>query len=71
MECNPRCACVAADVEEGGETAFPNSFWLDEEYGKQASQGHSECTEGGVATRPKKGDALLFFGLKVDGERLG
>jgi len=59
-------------VEEGGETAFPNSVWLDPEYGQmvRTSEHHSDCTEGGVAIRPRKGDALLFFGLKVDGEPL-
>lgn len=58
-----------ADTEQGGETAFPHSLWIDKEI-QTAGQTYSECTNGGVAVKPKKGDALLFFGLKVDVGRL-
>jgi len=69
---SPRIATVLmylADVEEGGETAFPHSEWIEEKV-QTAGQQFSDCTEGGVAVKPKKGDALLFFGLKLDGRHL-
>ncbi|GMH41967.1 hypothetical protein BSKO_09886 [Bryopsis sp. KO-2023] len=55
------------DCPGGGETAFPEgSEWtnpvLGERYGPW-----SECAEGHVAAKPKKGDALLFFSLFPDG----
>lgn len=66
----PRVATVLLylrDVEEGGETAFPmDSEWLDESLPKRMGP-FSECTKGSVAVKPKKGDALLFYSLKVDG----
>eukprot|EP00873_Tetraselmis_striata_P024219 jgi/Tetstr1/444483/TSEL_032364.t1 len=57
-----------SDVEEGGETAFPKAA-AQEKYLDPAVQGAgrwSACAEGHVATRPKKGDALLFFSLHPD-----
>jgi prolyl 4-hydroxylase len=57
--------CYCADVEEGGETAFPQSRWLNKEI-QTAGKQYSKCTNGGVAVKPKKGDALLFWGLKLD-----
>lgn len=58
------------DVEEGGETAFPKTTdanWADPQ---QASAGeeYSECAQGHVAAKPKKGDALLFYSMKPDGK---
>jgi prolyl 4-hydroxylase len=58
------CA-LAADVEEGGETAFPHGRWLDQAV--QAAPPYTECASKGVAVKPRKGDAILFFSLKVDG----
>lgn len=49
------------DVEEGGETSFSDSRWLDE---KQHNQGSpSECAMNKVFVKARKGDALLFFDL--------
>jgi len=55
-----------SDVEEGGETVFPNAD-LDED---QVAHPHrySECGMRGLAVKPRKGDALLFFSLKTTGE---
>ena len=56
-----------ADVEEGGETEFPLGHWLDPEV-----QGHdplSPCGSQGIAVRPRRGDAVLFFDTKPDGVR--
>ncbi|KAI3912565.1 hypothetical protein MKW92_019845 [Papaver armeniacum] len=53
-----------SDVEEGGETVFPRAKgnvsyppWKDESV---------ECGKKGLAVKPKKGDALLFWNLKPD-----
>lgn len=52
-----------SDVEEGGETVFPSA-----PVPSGASQeGLSECARRGLAFRPRKGSALLFFSLKPDG----
>ncbi|OVA15962.1 Oxoglutarate/iron-dependent dioxygenase [Macleaya cordata] len=52
------------DVEEGGETVFPNAnrnfssvSWLDESV---------ECGKKGISVKPKMGDALLFWSMKPD-----
>eukprot|EP00798_Chlamydomonas_sp_ICE-L_P028071 gene28069-31175_t len=49
------------DVEEGGETVFPQA----EE--KVGGEGWSECAKQGFAVRPEQGDAVLFYSLKPDG----
>lgn len=58
------------DAEEGGETAFPKTSdadWADA--GQRAAFGpFSECAEGHVAVPARKGDALLFYSLKPDGQ---
>lgn len=51
-----------SDVEEGGETVFPSS----KDHGN-SSQALSSCGKQGLAVKPKKGDALLFYSLKPDG----
>jgi len=51
-------------VEEGGETTLP----LAEAINKTAQKldGLSECAAGmGIAVRPKKGDALMFFDMDI------
>jgi prolyl 4-hydroxylase len=53
------------DVEEGGETAFPDSEWADPAL---AEGSWSECAEGGVAARARAGDALLFFSVMPNNE---
>ncbi|KAL8168396.1 hypothetical protein V2J09_009895 [Rumex salicifolius] len=53
------------DVEEGGETVFPNAV------GNHSAVPYwdklSECGKGGISVRPKTGDALLFWSMKPDG----
>ncbi|TVU19939.1 hypothetical protein EJB05_36121, partial [Eragrostis curvula] len=51
------------DVAEGGETVFPQAEEFDD--AKDATL--SECAQKGVAVKPRKGDALLFFNLSPDG----
>ena len=68
---SPRTATILiylTDTEEGGETAFPHSLWIDKDI-QAAGETFSNCSNGGVAVKPRKGDALLFFGLKVDVSR--
>lgn len=54
------------DVAEGGETVFP----LAKEHTKKGSHRKdatlSECAKNGIAVKPRKGDALLFFNLRPD-----
>ena len=51
-----------SDVEEGGETAFPEqSEWYDPAVGARADASFSECAKGHVAAKPKAGDAVLFY----------
>lgn len=52
-----------SDVEHGGETVFPNSqrdpTIKDETW--------SDCGKQGIAVKPRKGNALLFFSMKPEG----
>ncbi|KAK3135236.1 hypothetical protein QOZ80_5BG0416460 [Eleusine coracana subsp. coracana] len=50
------------DVAEGGETVFP----LAEEFDDTKDETLSECAHKGIAVKPRKGDALLFFNLNPD-----
>nr|KAJ0206374.1 hypothetical protein LSAT_V11C500247360 [Lactuca sativa] len=67
-----------SDVEEGGETVFPSAEDRTKQIvlrltyiGLEASRHKmskpndnlSECAKKGIAVKPKKGDALLFFSL--------
>lgn len=56
------------EVQEGGETAMPLGTFIDE--GKQKLPSASECAKKGtgMAIAPKKGDALLFWDMHVDGK---
>lgn len=58
VEQTPRLATVLlylSDVEEGGETAFPSqSVWADKRMAQRYGP-FSECAEGHVAVKPKKG----------------
>jgi prolyl 4-hydroxylase len=53
------------DVEEGGETAFPDSEWADPAL---AEGSWSECAEGAVAARARAGDALFFYSIMPNNE---
>ena len=55
------------DVEEGGETAFPEgSVWMDPSIPKKGGA-VSECAKGHVAAKPKAGDAVLFYSYHANG----
>ena len=57
------------DTEEGCETAFPttsDSSWADAGQ-KERFGPFSDCADGHVAVKPKKGTALLFYSLNPDG----
>ena len=57
-----------SDVEEGGETVFPSAPAAD--VGSLRRPGDpplSDCAKAGLAVRPRKGDALLFYSLQPDG----
>lgn len=57
-----------SDVEEGGETAFPHSRWLDRER-QTAGAKYSDCAKDGVAALPRKGNAIMFWDTKVGSVR--
>lgn len=52
-----------SDVELGGETVFPAA---DADPGRDGYDALSECGKGGVAVRPRRGDALLFWSMRPD-----
>lgn len=55
-----------SEVEEGGETAFPQ---VPLEDGGVARGGQwSDCAKGVLAVKPRKGDVLLFWSMKAGGE---
>jgi len=54
------------DVEEGGETVFPDSVNKPPE---EIKHKYSTCAQAGVAVKAKRGDALLFFSLTPAGEK--
>ena len=59
-----------AEPDEGGETAFPKTSsddWADASQ-REYERGFSECAQGHVAFKPRKGDALLFYSIKPDGK---
>eukprot|EP00249_Psilotum_nudum_P007568 c20660_g1_i1 orf=846-1700(+) len=51
-----------SNVVRGGETVFPNS-----QDPQTKDDTWSECSKKGIAVKPEKGDALLFFSLNPDG----
>ncbi|KAK4283570.1 hypothetical protein QN277_000507 [Acacia crassicarpa] len=52
-----------SDVTKGGETVFPNAEDPPRSRHSDGSDDLSECAKKGVAVKPRKGDALLFFSL--------
>lgn len=52
-----------SDVEEGGETVFPSAEEASRHKKSKPDENLSECAKKGIAVKPKKGDALLFFSL--------
>ena len=52
-----------SEVEEGGETVFPNTAVPP---GREGDW--SPCGKQGIAVKAKKGNALLFWSMKVGGE---
>lgn len=62
------CA-LCADVEMGGETAFPTTTddnWLDPAYRPEEL---STCAQGHVAVKPEVGTALLFYSMAPGAEK--
>lgn len=55
-----------SDVEEGGETCFPQGTFLDKP--AQRLTDPSPCGSVGVCIKPRKGDALLFHTATVEGK---
>ncbi|XP_023158198.1 uncharacterized protein [Zea mays] len=58
------------DVNKGGETVFPNAeeriACFQGSHLQYKDETWSECSRSGLAVKPKKGDALLFFNLHVN-----
>ncbi|XP_044485494.1 probable prolyl 4-hydroxylase 4 [Mangifera indica] len=51
------------DVAKGGETVFPNAEEPPHHRAPATDEDLSECAKRGIAVKPRKGDALLFFSL--------
>ncbi|KAK3145766.1 hypothetical protein QOZ80_3BG0257140 [Eleusine coracana subsp. coracana] len=51
------------DVKSGGETVFPDAM---EGHLQHKDETWSDCAKAGLAVKPRKGDALLFFGLHLN-----
>ncbi|TVU41307.1 hypothetical protein EJB05_14813 [Eragrostis curvula] len=51
-------------VEKGGETVFPNAKGWESQ---RKDDTFSECAKKGLAVKPVKGDAVLFFSLHPNG----
>ncbi|GAB4851203.1 Probable prolyl 4-hydroxylase 4 [Ancistrocladus abbreviatus] len=52
-----------SDVGKGGETVFPNAEESPHHKSPASHDDLSECAKKGIAVKPRKGDALLFFSL--------
>ncbi|XP_027120834.2 prolyl 4-hydroxylase 2-like isoform X1 [Coffea arabica] len=52
-----------SDVEKVGETVFPNAEDLSRRRSMTSDEDLSDCGKKGIAVKPHKGDALLFFSL--------
>jgi prolyl 4-hydroxylase len=56
-----------SDVEEGGETVFPAVPAPQSQRDEHAKNPFSACVNNRLAARPRKGDAVLFHSLALDG----
>ena len=61
-----------SDVEAGGETVFPkHGAWIEPDEmdvrGRSNSQSASQCARGKLHVRPRRGDALLFHNVHLNG----
>eukprot|EP00798_Chlamydomonas_sp_ICE-L_P001614 gene1614-33003_t len=70
---SPRMATLLIylhDPIEGGETSFPSqkSGWANSEAGTKYGTSFSECAQGHVAFKPRRGDGLLFWSIHPDGK---
>jgi len=67
-----RCATVLmflSQVEEGGETVFPqHSEWASDSLRAAAANFSSACAKRGPAVHPRAGDAILFWSLDLNGK---
>ncbi|CAA2991517.1 probable prolyl 4-hydroxylase 4 [Olea europaea subsp. europaea] len=55
-----------SDVEKGGETVFLSAEETSHRRSVSVDEDLSECGRKGIAVKPRKGDALLFFSLYPD-----
>ncbi|PIA44681.1 hypothetical protein AQUCO_01700346v1 [Aquilegia coerulea] len=51
------------DVSKGGETVFPQAEEAPRRKPATADDDLSDCAKKGIAVKPRRGDALLFFSL--------
>ncbi|KAK4586965.1 hypothetical protein RGQ29_023911 [Quercus rubra] len=51
------------DVAKGGETVFPEAEEPPRRKASETNGDLSECAKKGIAVKPRRGDALLFFSL--------
>ncbi|XP_059433700.1 probable prolyl 4-hydroxylase 4 [Corylus avellana] len=51
------------DVAKGGETVFPEAEESSRHRASEINNDLSECAKKGIAVKPRRGDALLFFSL--------
>uniref|UniRef100_A0A2P2IV07 procollagen-proline 4-dioxygenase n=1 Tax=Rhizophora mucronata TaxID=61149 RepID=A0A2P2IV07_RHIMU len=51
------------DVAKGGETVFPSAEETSRRRAPATDESLSECAKKGIAVKPRRGDALLFFSL--------
>ncbi|KAJ0249661.1 Prolyl 4-hydroxylase 2 [Hirschfeldia incana] len=55
-----------SNVTKGGETVFPNAVESSRRKLSVNKDDLSDCAKKGIAVKPRKGDALLFFNLHED-----
>ncbi|XP_010912106.1 probable prolyl 4-hydroxylase 4 [Elaeis guineensis] len=55
-----------SDVAKGGETVFPRAEKSQHRGERAEDDDLSECGRQGIAVKPRRGDALLFFSLHPD-----